>query len=970
MNYKVEIVLYPELHKSLNGSFFEQLMNYVFESEGYKGLKSNVNFTGLELDLYGRHKTRNEKLLVECKAKVKPKSTEVKNFLCNVMVLKKADHGYFVYTQDLDHQAAGLVDDMQKDKKVSKKISFLGPDKIIDNLVDAKLIIPFDQTVIANDRVISDLTLAYTYYGIYYVVKTHKGTEKKEFHVFDATNHIGVDDNTIHSFKDEQVKTISQLRQDLKSIDTHIHSPIETHFTSLLRSERPYIEFHEKFINFLGSIDTALSKFTQRSVGFNEIFVLPNLRNLELEFGAKDSNASLVLDLDTAADKYSKLAIFGSEVSGKSSIAKYLTQDIFLQNKIPILLNGKDIKRNIRPESLEQIAESKFKEQYKSNLDYHSFPKDQIVFIIDDFHQSVDGMSKYWISLVENFESITSNIVLIGDYLTSLKLGLNGNKSRKLLFSNFHKFRILEFGPKLRTQIIEKWMSITEDNYEDRNDHYQRLDKAKAHIQKIIGKNFVPSYAFYIISALQALEVGNINQSNYSIYGFYYEMLIKNALSSALKDQRDYNLYVNYLSHFAFLLFDLRQRSISIPEFKEFHSKFCDKINYSFSYRDALTILTNSNLIVSDSELEIKFKEHYCFYYFIASYLSKALTKTKSSTFDIDQHRAQEIIQSLIERVYRDENADIVMFLTHLSKDEFIIDCLLSNAKSIFKGYAPTELGKDVIDLNSLVDSLPEQILKSIKAEEVRKEILDEEESIENQVKELESMDNDIKPIHPLDEDVSSIDYFSKIVLAFKTLDLLGQIAKAYWGELEKGEKKVVVLETYHLGLRMLSSYLDAVQKSGDSIAEHVVSMVNNKQIREHHTKEQRIKDNAKAFIFQLCHLVSYGITQRIALAIGTDKLSKTYSLIIRENDVASVRLIDLAIKLNHDTKIPITLVEQYYKDFKGNKIALLVLRNLVINHMYLFNTSLAIKNKICNLLGIKIQDQRLISRTSTVKKK
>ncbi|MBK9017933.1 MAG: hypothetical protein IPM82_29995 [Saprospiraceae bacterium] len=59
MKYEVKIILYPELH-----AFFENLVRPIFENEGYK-IEMNVNFTGLEIDLFGKHKNRDEKLLVE-----------------------------------------------------------------------------------------------------------------------------------------------------------------------------------------------------------------------------------------------------------------------------------------------------------------------------------------------------------------------------------------------------------------------------------------------------------------------------------------------------------------------------------------------------------------------------------------------------------------------------------------------------------------------------------------------------------------------------------------------------------------------------------------------------------------------------------------------------------------------------------------------------------------------------------------
>lgn len=58
----------------------------------------------LEIDLFAEHKTKNEILYAECKAKIKPKSCEIKNFIYAMdyrVEDKMADYGYFIHTQEL-----------------------------------------------------------------------------------------------------------------------------------------------------------------------------------------------------------------------------------------------------------------------------------------------------------------------------------------------------------------------------------------------------------------------------------------------------------------------------------------------------------------------------------------------------------------------------------------------------------------------------------------------------------------------------------------------------------------------------------------------------------------------------------------------------------------------------------------------------------------------------------------------------
>ncbi|MBK9017936.1 MAG: hypothetical protein IPM82_30010 [Saprospiraceae bacterium] len=324
----------------------------------------------------------------------------------------------------------------------------------------------------------------------------------------------------------------------------------------------------------------------------------------------------------------------------------------------------------------------------------------------------------------------------------------------------------------------------------------------------------------------------------------------------------------------------------------------------------------------------------------------------------------------LIHRVYRSEYANIVMFLTHLSKDSYIMDTLMGAAKRIFEEYIPTKLDDDVFKINEMIKALPEQVIEEFEVEQKREEELDAKEQSEIEAEselELEELEDTNAS---LDEDISAIDYFAKINLAFKTLDLLGQLAKAYWGELDANEKSEIVLETYNLGLRTLNSFLNLLQNSSREIVDHVLKLVEEKHIKDRHTLKKTVEADVMNFIFNTSFLTVWGVTKRISNAVGTDKLKKTYSNILNEHPFVSYKLINLSIDLDHNTRIPFEEVKQYSSDFNKNNLAKVVLQNLIINHLYLFETGFREKQKICSILGIKIHDQRLIDNMSQRKSK
>src|SRR5690554_547589 len=115
----------------------------------------------------------------------------------------------------------------------------------------------------------------------------------------------------------------------------------------------------------------------------------------------------------------------------------------------------------------------------------------------------------------------------------------------------------------------------------------------------------------------------------------------------------------------------------------------------------------------------------------------------------------------------------------------------------------------------------------------------------------------------------------------------------------------------------------------------------------------------------------SFGITKRVSNAIGLDRLNNTFNKALEAQPYNSIKLIDLAIKLGYSSLASnIEQIETYKDEMKKNKLSDVVLQNLVIDHMYMFDTDYKTRSRVCNKLGISVQEQLRIDQTSTVKKK
>lgn len=161
MKKEIKIILEEGASNKAKGNCFETLIRNLLSIHQYE-IKQNIRFTGMELDLIAEHKHKtNEKLYVECKAKDKVSSIELRTFFANVFH-HNADFGYFFRTNELEFDAGGLLEEYRSDKRYSK-LTFFEPKDIIQMLLDARMI--FEPSSDLTTYIVSKKILAVTYFG-------------------------------------------------------------------------------------------------------------------------------------------------------------------------------------------------------------------------------------------------------------------------------------------------------------------------------------------------------------------------------------------------------------------------------------------------------------------------------------------------------------------------------------------------------------------------------------------------------------------------------------------------------------------------------------------------------------------------------------------------------------------------------------------------------------------------------------
>lgn len=805
--------------------------------------------------------------------------------------------------------------------------------------------------------------------------------KKKDIHIMFYFNSAPIpqDADLVQAQKVKEFKTRIQVLgvyhksfESTKDFERELRMGLQRYVTDLLKteiqseevsavSERPSTkqvipEIRDSFKDYLNDIQASFSHSKVDNLQLEDIYIAPDLRDLSNGKNTSKVKVENLSDLTDAIDAEGvKYAFLGNDLAGKSANTKYLFLKYFELGLYPVLLKGSDFGSNIRPESLQKLVETKIAEQYEVPFELADIDTTKVILLIDDFHKATKAKNRYWPALMKNLESLFQHIIVTGN---SLMLIENLNKQDP--FKNFNSYSILEFGPKFRYELVNKWNTLgIETRFIDHNEILRKNDAYLSHVKAIIGKNYIPSYPFYLLSILQALESGNVQNPNYSIHGFYYEVLINECFSKAIKDRKEISLYYNYLTQFCFYLFEQGVKEVSLEDFAAFHDMYCEKHDLSYRKETILQTFDSARLLYINNGVFIK--EKYVYYFFVAKYIANEIANKKE---------IKELVSKMCERVFRDEYASIIMFVTHLSKDNFIINELINIANSLFPEANVARLQDDINEINQLVESIPEQVLEIVNVDDQRNEELQQEEETERLEKELENEQSNYDHFS-LDDDVSTIDFFARITRALKTIDILGQVAKKHWGELDGEQKLNLVTTTYNVGLKTLDIYLQMLQRNSKDIVDHISQIIKEKHFKDKHSLEKGIEEASKNFVFRLCFMSSFGITKRVSNAIGLDRLNNTFNKALEAQPYNSIKLIDLAIKLGYSSLASnIEQIETYKDEMKKNKLSNVVLQNLVIDHMYMFDTDYKTRSRVCNKLGISVQEQLRIDQTSTVKKK
>lgn len=672
----------------------------------------------------------------------------------------------------------------------------------------------------------------------------------------------------------------------------------------------------------------------------DKLFVFPDIykinKNLKQKLENNETDSVKLLNIETFEDKY--ILLEGEEQSGKTSMCNMLYVNYIDAGFYPILIEGKNISGKAK---IKEIIKRKFTSQYNSTRDYWTIPKEKRILLIDDIDEKNANESNF-ANFITSIQKYFGFSIVFIDKLSNLADKSNEHN----YFSFFENYSIRHLGHKKRSELIKKCIEHDEQIEFDTNNTEQlaRLDKNTKHINTIIGSNIVPSSPLFIVTIFHTVETTTVQDLSQTSYGHCYHAMITMNLGRSGMKAGDIDACFNFLTELAYFIFHSDSKIISNKKIVLFTKEYKD--NYIIQ-DNIVNALIKAN-ILREKDNTYSFQYIYIYYYFVAKFISQKM----------DDPTVKKQIVKLMSNIHMKDNANIVIFVTHHTNSNELLDDIMLSAMSTFDNFSEATLsGVEKNFIKTLSDNVGKSKLPT-SAHNINKERSNNLERNDKLAPLIEQIENTQENNHdPL---------LIEIRKSAKSMEIIGQILKNQYGSLNKLKLEMLFEEGQNVGLRLLKSFISIILNYGEEIEKSIQSRIE-QALKEKGEKLSREKNKKKSqeFIAQFSYNIVFSWLHKISDSLGYDKLISIADSVNNKTNTVASKLINLSIHTWYAKNLDIEKLKALHHEFDNDKNhqAIYILKDIVSRHIYMHPTDYKDKQKIASLLDFSIQKQDLIQK-------
>lgn len=666
--------------------------------------------------------------------------------------------------------------------------------------------------------------------------------------------------------------------------------------------------------------------FSRKDIRLLDIFIFPDIepsasKNIDKLESYIDSEKLLETD-------FANCILDGDSQIGKSALLAAIFLKSYRDGFFPILVDGKDFKSI----DLDKIVKRAFQKQYaNAHNEFDKFMQidsSKRILLIDDYHKTILNSQSTKSVLDEAGKKFGKVLITIESTYSLLP-------TMQSEFDSWKFYSIKPLGYKKRNDLIETFHYLKEDPITFNETSFLEYTKfSYDNVSNILGNKLMPSYPIFILSILQALEYKPMQHQETS-FGYCYQTLIHYSLNNAGVSNELIDTYFNFLTELAYFNIEKDVEHITRKDYDEFYFNYQKDFivpNFEVIHK---TLLKSKVILEKDNCVAFGYK--YILYYLSAKKISDVLHKTEG----------QNIIKKLFQEVHLERNANILVFVTHHSKDISFIEESRLNSMIVLDNVSPITLFKDDPFYN-VIQELAEEVKHDVleinrNPREERRKLLHIRD--ENQ-REVDAAERKIDDSNEDLEDVKS--KFVPFQQSFRSIEIIGQIIRNRKGSLTKKQLHEMTKEIYTTGFRTISFVSELLNNDKNDI---IATIVDDSDENE---SKSEITNRINILIQMMCLQTCLGVFNKLMFSVGNKDMKDLYQNVAEDINTPAARLVSFGIN-SYYGKISINELKEISAELKGNIVATNLLKARVKSYVYNRKVEYDTKQQIASVLNMSL---------------
>lgn len=518
-------------------------------------------------------------------------------------------------------------------------------------------------------------------------------------------------------------------------------------------------------------------------IRLSDVYVIPDVRRVE------NSNSKDTICIDSAIkiiNTPGHYIVAGDEQQGKTSLLKFFLKRLSDVDTLILYIDATEINKS----DADYIVNKMLSQQYDIKV-RDEFDKASHKALLIDNIDRINLNQQYRNVFIENIGRIFDFVICSCDSSFFYVLGENP------AFCNYNQYELLGFGNVNREELIKKWISLgVEENIND-TELYSQCDEIKQRLDSLVKKNIVPRKPIYILMLLQIFEAHSKLDLDLTSYGHCYQQLIYQSFDKAEIHKSDFDKYLNVLTELAWRIF-VTNNNLNDQQICSFFDDYCN--TYLSVERETVINKLILYSILTKRSGGIGFKYQYIYYFFVGKRIAESYA---------DSSEVIDAVSKMLSNLHREDFANILIFITHHTKDSWVLSKIQEVLDSLFNEEQLAPLSKSQLSfIGNFIKTIPELIIE-------QREIHKEREAHNKRLDDIER-ENEIvdKEDNASNADAGN-DFFDNISKIFKGMEVAGQIIRNRHATLKREALYALALSGASSGLRFLEYFI----KTSDDVS-------------------------------------------------------------------------------------------------------------------------------------------------------